>query len=114
MTWFWRCEGEDFKQIMEIGEEQLPQGKIVISAKSRPTGEHARRYNEQLNLQEVSILTSSERHDLVLEMQGGGIQRGCLSTSHFCSLMVLSDGIQTLHTRKEKAGLQQENSMHTI
>ena len=40
----------DLKQIMEIGEEQLPQGKIIISNKSRPTGEHARRYNEQLNL----------------------------------------------------------------
>ena len=52
----------------------LPQGKIVISAKSRPTGEHARRYNEQLNLQEVSILTSSEPHDLVLEKRGGGLQ----------------------------------------
>ena len=65
----------DFKQIMEIGEEQLPQGKIVISAKSRPTEEHARRYNEQLNLQEVSILTSSEPHDMVLEMRGGGLQR---------------------------------------
>ena len=66
---------KDFKQIMEIGEGQLPQGKIVISAKSRPTGEHARRYNEQLNLQEVSILTSSERHDLVMEMRGGGLKR---------------------------------------
>ena len=42
---------KDFKQIMEIGEEQLPEGKIVISAKSRPSGEHAHRYNEQLNLQ---------------------------------------------------------------
>ena len=66
---------KDFKQIIEIGEEQLPQGKIIISAKSRPTGEHARRYNEQLNLQEVSILTCSEPHDLVLEMRGGGLQR---------------------------------------
>ena len=65
---------KDFKQIMEIGDERLPQGKIVISAKSRPTGEHARRYNEQLNLQEVSILTSSERHDLVMEKRGGGLQ----------------------------------------
>ena len=65
---------KDFKQIMEIGDEQLPQGKIVISAKSRPTGEHARKYNEQLNLQEVSILTSSERHDLVIEKRGGGLQ----------------------------------------
>ena len=65
---------KDFKQIMEIGDEQLPQGKIIISAKSRPSGEHARRYNEQLNLQEVSILTSSERHDLVIEKRGGGLQ----------------------------------------
>merc|ERR1711888_16919 len=65
---------KDFKQIMEIGNEQLPQGKIIISAKSRPSGEHARRYNEQLNLQEVSILTNSEPHDLVLERRGGGLQ----------------------------------------
>ena len=41
----------DFKQIIDIDDEQLGQGKIVISAKSRPTGEHERRYNEQLNLQ---------------------------------------------------------------
>ena len=41
---------KDFKQIVEICEENLPEGKIVISAKSRPSGEHARRYNEQLNL----------------------------------------------------------------
>ena len=41
---------KDFKQIREIGDGRLPQGKIVISAKPRPTGEHARRYNQQLNL----------------------------------------------------------------
>ena len=41
---------KDFKQIMEIGDGQLPEGKIVISAKARPTDEHARRYNQQLNL----------------------------------------------------------------
>jgi hypothetical protein len=65
---------KDFKQIMEITAENLPEGKIIISAKPRPSGEHARRYNEQLNLQEVSILTSSEPHDLVLEKRGGGLQ----------------------------------------
>ena len=64
----------DFKQIMDIDDEQLGQGKIVISAKSRPTGEHERRYNEQLNLQEVSILTNSQPHDLVLQQRGGGLQ----------------------------------------
>ena len=31
----------------------------------------SRRYNEQLNLQEVSILTSCERHGLVMEKRGG-------------------------------------------
>ena len=64
----------DFKQIMEIGEDQLGQGKIVISAKARPVGEHERRYNDQLNLQEVSILTNSEPHDLVLQRRGGTLQ----------------------------------------
>ena len=62
---------QDFKQIMEIGEEQLGQGKIVISASARPTGQHERRYNEQINLQEVSILPNSKPHDLVLLQQGG-------------------------------------------
>ena len=65
---------QDFKQIMDIDDEQLGQGKIVISAKARPTGEHERRYNEQLNLQEVSILTNSQPHDLVLQQRGGGLQ----------------------------------------
>ena len=65
---------KDFKQIMEIPAEELGQGKLVISAKSRPTGEHERRYNAQINLNEVSILTNSERHDLVLQQRGGGLQ----------------------------------------
>ena len=64
---------KDFKQIMEIPEEDLNQGLIVISAKARPTGEHERRYNKQLNLQEVSILTNCEPHDLVLQKRGGGL-----------------------------------------
>ena len=62
----------DFKQIMDIDDDQLGQGKIVISAKSRPTGEQQRCYNEQLNLQEVSILTNSQPHNLVLQQRGGG------------------------------------------
>ena len=67
---------KDSKQIMEIGNEQLPPGKIDISAsaKSRLTGEHAWRYDEQLNLQEDSIWTRSECHDLVIENRGGGYQ----------------------------------------
>ena len=64
----------DFKQIAEMSEEQLSHGKIVISAKKRPSGEHERRYNEQLNLKEVSILTNSQPHDLVLHQRGGGLQ----------------------------------------
>ena len=64
----------DFKQIVDMDEAELGQGKIVISAKARPTGEHERRYNNQLNLQEVSILTNSQPHDLVLQCRGGKLQ----------------------------------------
>ena len=64
----------DFKQIVDMDEAELGQGKIVISAKARPTGEHERRYNDQLNLQEVSILTNSQPHDLVLQCRGGKLQ----------------------------------------
>ena len=65
---------KDFKQIKDIPINELEHGKIVISAKARPMGEHERRYNPQLNLQEVSILTNSEPHDLVLQMRGGELQ----------------------------------------
>ena len=44
---------------MEINEEELSQGKIVISAKATPAGEHERRYNDLLNLKKVSILTEA-------------------------------------------------------
>ena len=64
----------DFKQIMDIPAEELKQGKIVISAKAKPSEEHERRYNAQINLQEVSILTNSEPHDLVLQKRGGELQ----------------------------------------
>ena len=46
----------------------------MISAKARLTGQHERRYNDQLNLQEVSILTNSQPHDLVLQQRGGKLQ----------------------------------------
>ena len=34
----------DFKMILEMSEEDLAHGKIVISASQRPSNEHARRY----------------------------------------------------------------------
>ena len=63
----------DFKMILEMPEEELAHGKIVISASQRPSGEHARRYNLQTNLEEVSILTNESPHDLVLQKRGGGL-----------------------------------------
>ena len=65
---------KDFKMILEIPEEELGHGKIVISAKERPRGEHARRYNAPANFEEVSILTNEEPHDLVLQLRGGGLR----------------------------------------
>ena len=64
---------KDFKQIVEISDEEIASGKIVITAK-KPAGEHDRRYNHQLNLNEVSILTNSQPNDLVLQKRGGGLK----------------------------------------
>ena len=64
---------QDFKQIIELPVDEVLNGRIVISAKA-PNNEHERRYNLQTNLQEVSIVTNSEPHDLVLHLRGGGLQ----------------------------------------
>ena len=62
----------DFQQILEIPDEQLEHGCIVIDAKARPAGQHTRRYNAPTNLREISILTNCEPRDLVLRKRGGG------------------------------------------
>ena len=63
----------DFIQICEYPDNEVVNGKLVISAKSRPRGEHERRYNEQLCLSEVRILSDNHPHDLVLKKRGGGL-----------------------------------------
>ena len=63
----------DFKQILEIEDEELVGGKLILSARA-PRTEHSRRYNLQANLKEVSVLTTEERHDLVIRKRGGGLQ----------------------------------------
>ena len=65
---------KDFRQIVDIPAEQLQDGKLVISAKARPAGEHARRYNLSTNLQEVSILTDCRPHDLVVTTREGRLE----------------------------------------
>lgn len=65
---------QDFRQIMDIPDNELQDGQLVISAKARPQGEHARRYNPQTNLNEVSVLTSLHPHDLVINRRGGDLQ----------------------------------------
>ena len=64
---------KDFKQILDIPEEELENGKIVISA-TTPVNEHERRYNVPSSLQEVSILMEPGKHDLVLQKRGGELQ----------------------------------------
>ena len=65
---------QDFKQIAELSEEDIGEGKIVISAKEKPADEHPRRYNAPSSLHEVSILTNEKPHDLVLHKRGGGLR----------------------------------------
>ena len=50
---------KDFIQICEIPDEEIINGKLVISCKARPVGEHSRRYNLQGSLSEVSVPTDS-------------------------------------------------------
>ena len=46
----------------------------MISAKARPVGEHARRYNLTTNLQEVSVLTDCRPHDLAVTKRDGKLE----------------------------------------
>ena len=63
----------DFKQIIEMSDEEIGEGKIVISVEG-PRNEHVRRYNAQTNLNEVCILMNPGKHDLVLQRRGGGLK----------------------------------------
>ena len=64
----------DFKQILEISEEDLQGGKVVISAAARPKDGHPRVYNVPESLKELSVVTNEKPHDLVLNLRGGGLQ----------------------------------------
>ena len=55
---------QDFKQIIEMSEEKIGEGRIVISSKGQ-SSEHPRRYNAPTNLNEVCILMNPGKHDLV-------------------------------------------------
>ena len=64
----------DFRQIINIPDEQLTDGRLVIDAKARPRGEHARHYNAPICLEEVSLLTVKGRHDLLVPKQDGRLE----------------------------------------
>ena len=68
---------QDLLHVCEIPDDELKEGKIVISCKrsDRPKNSHDRRYNLQQNLSEVSVLTNSVPGDLVLRKRGGGLQQ---------------------------------------
>ena len=65
---------KDFRQIVEIQEEELGGGKLVISAKDRPAGAHPRTYNLAVSLAEVSVLTDCRPHDLVVTRRDGNLE----------------------------------------
>ena len=65
---------QDFRQICEMSDEHLSAGNIIISSKERPSGQHARRYNDQICLNEIAILKDTFSHDIVLNKREGGIK----------------------------------------
>ena len=68
---------KDLLHVFEIPDDELKDGKIVISCRKedRPKDSHERTYNLQQSLSEVSVLTNSVPGDLVLRKRGGGLQR---------------------------------------
>ena len=62
----------DFLMIKEMPNVQ--EGKLVISASAKPVKEHSRRYNAPTGFSEVSILTTEDKHDIVIHKRGGGLQ----------------------------------------
>ena len=65
---------KDLLHICEIPEEEIKEGKLIISCDQRPKGSHERTYNQQQSFSEISILTNSEPSDLVLRKRGGGLK----------------------------------------
>ena len=66
---------KDLMHICEIPDDELKEGKLIISCKERPKGAHERKYNIQQNLSEVSVFTNSMPGDMVLRKRGGGLQQ---------------------------------------
>ena len=65
---------KDFLMILELENENVLDGTLVISASARPAGEHVRRYNAPTAFSEVSVLTNESRYDIVVRKRGGGLR----------------------------------------
>ena len=66
---------KDLLHIGEIPDQDLSEGKLIISCKERPKGTHERQYNVQQALYEVSVLTNSMPGDMILHKRGGGLKQ---------------------------------------
>ena len=64
---------KDFMQVINL---PILEGTIVISAKAKPKDGHEWRYNDQLNLDELRIVTNEEydKLDLVVHTHEGELQ----------------------------------------
>ena len=65
---------KDFLMILELEDEDILGGKLVISESAKPAEEHARRYNAPTGFNEVSIVTNETRYSIVIHKRGGGLQ----------------------------------------
>ena len=65
---------KDLLHVCEIPDEQLVEGKLIISCRERPRDAHERRYNAPQSLTEITVLTNSMPGDMVLHKRGGGLQ----------------------------------------
>lgn len=98
---------KDFKMICELREDQLTDGKVVLSVQTRPQGEHERRWNMQVCRTEVSIIHDTSPHDLVMRVRGGGLQivsdlNPSAMPLHFT--LLFPHGTQGWHANLKQAG----------
>ena len=67
----------DMRSIYNMSAEEVGERTFVIEPESRPSDEHARRYNRPVGMNEIAVLVGDKpaSRDIVVRMRGGAIRK---------------------------------------
>ena len=67
----------DLRSIYDMSPAEVGERTFVIAPESRPSDEHARRYNVPVGMNEIAVMVGDEpaKRDIVVRLRGGGIRR---------------------------------------